>query len=899
MLELIGNHNGLALNNEESVEYSDTSEHKVLKILFDESYGESLGSCVDVWKQKRQSSTQLRKSIADEGTTTDNNTAEEADLGAESSLEAKSSGCERLLNELRKLLDNLEKTHSTDKTKWCLEGFSADNALLDGDFLDPETVKVLVLGAPVKPLKQQTVDAIIDFVEQGGGLLIAHDYQSLFQYEQHRYELHQAGDPLNSLLEAFGLRMKRLLSYPPEEISDFYPHYLSSTVNRLFVREPVYLEILEDLPKRVKNSPPRLVAQLPSTKQPFLTAVEAEYGRVVALADYALFRDDYISYGNNRQLVLNIFRWLSGSNHLDCFNAQIQPEIYQGQTTDFSIVLHNPQPERLEHIHCLLESDTGVEITDPQKKIRSISPYGRTELNWTVEPRRLGGQKLNLTIDFPEKSNNESLFFDTVAQFKCLPDAEIDLVIRNSRGEVTREIETGYPFEVQAVFRKTTSIQADSLGLQLEAPSSHLMVEPVESMGAHRWRLNALSDLDSSVTLVIEDTDQRVSLPIRVQASAKDRIASLEQDVMGPIVAELQYRMSQIHPGFDSEAMRQIPCHIYTPDDFTRLLKSPTESEQLLEALQVAREEGNENRPLILYLLKNIAPSFSPDHGCCIPYDPKLATHLSLQHAQFEDNLAQNFLSLEGKDRTWLEQSLAALILHEKYGHGFFFTQTALGRQLAILYKHGMTRNADLLQLKAPYPRMFYQEYKQAIQALWDSAVILNEGFAAWIELAVLPSCSGIISEAAYRRKDFLFNRDTGLSLLSRNSEYFKRFPPFRNSRYQEGCEYFQFIEGYFGKHCGARCAIQALIKATDIDLGISESNGQVQFALDADALTNLLMSDSDDSARADMRLRLIHKVLREFYDKIRAEQKQLESNRNVLRCEHPLNTLISKHLGW
>lgn len=899
MWELSRDHEEFELNSGESVANSGTSARKkVVKILFDESYGELLNSCVEDWKHKHQSSKRRqRKTIRD--IAADHNQAEEGCSAADDSLEDVSSGCTKLLDELRKLLDTSGKARGVDRIQWDLEGYSANDALLDSNLLDPETVKVLVLGAPVHPFNQQTVDAIIEFVEQGGGLLITHDYRSLFQYEQYRHEQHQASDPLNSLLEAFGLRMKRLLSYPPDEISDFYPHYLSSSVNKVFIREPVYLEILQGIPKQLKNSAPRVVAQLPWTKQPFLVATEVEYGRVVAVADYSLFTDDYISYGNNLQVSLNIFRWLLGQHQLDCFDAQIKSEVRQGNRANFSIVLHNPKAERLEHIHCLLESDTGVDIQAPHAVIRSIAPYGRTQLNWKVQSKGLGNQKLKLTIDFPEQPNYESLFFDTAAQFKCLPDDDIDLLIRSPKSDAAREIETGDQFEVQAVFRKTTSIEVNSLGLRLEASSPHLLIEPVKSTDIHQWRLHALKEGNTSITLVVEETEQQVSLPIRVKASAKDQIARLEQDLMGPIEAELQYRMAQLHPAFDSEAIRRIPCHIYTPDDFVRLLKSPPEAEHLLEALQVARNEQYENRPLVLYLLQNIAPTFSPVHGCCIPYDPKLATHLSQQHAQYEDNLAQNFLGLEGADQAWLQQSLAALILHEKYGHGFFFTQTTLGKQLSILYKHGMTRNADPLQLKSPYPRVLYQEYKQALQALWDSIVIVNEGFATWVELAVLPQCSGVIGEAAYRRKNFLFNQDNGLSLLARKSEYFQRFTHFCSSRYQEGCEYFQFVQGYFGKDYGTKCAVQALIKATDINMGIVESNRQVQLAFDSQALTHLLLYAPEDDARADMRLRLIHKVLRKSHYALRAEQKQLRFDGEAFSCEHSFDTIISQNLGW
>jgi len=192
-----------------------------------------------------------------------------------------------------------------------------------------------------------------------------------------------------------------------------------------------------------------------------------------------------------------------------------------------------------------------------------------------------------------------------------------------------------------------------------------------------------------------------------------------------------------------------------------------------------------------------------------------------------------------------------------------------------------------------------YEEYGPAIQALHDSSIIVNEGFAAWVELTVLPRLSGAVGQAAYRRRDFLFNRDDELARLAEHSPYFQRFRPFRASRYREGCEYLNLIQGYFGKDYGPKCAVQAVIKAADVHVGIAENGGQVQFGLGAEALTRTLLDAPDDDARADMRLRRIHSVLRKYLDRIRADQRRLQCHRVCLHPECPVDAIIGERLGW
>ncbi|MBW4506703.1 MAG: hypothetical protein KME64_09350 [Scytonematopsis contorta HA4267-MV1] len=272
----------------------------------------------------------------------------------------------------------------------------------------------MVLAAPTKPLSDTEIEAISNFVEEGNSLLIAQCYQSLEDKNT---------PTINLLLEKFGLRTKLLLTSPPSEIhaTQFKPHYISTEINRLFVKEPVYLETL--------NEVPRVVADFPRTGKAFLTAVETKKnrGRLVAIGDFVIFGDKKIESGDNKNLVLNIFKWLTKQNSLECFDTQFETRIWYGETSTFSISFSNPNSKRLENINCLLESDAGAVISEAEQRIRSLPANGQTQLQWNVEPQKLGSQTLRLTIDFPEKTNYSPLFFDVAAEFQCVPNAEMVL----------------------------------------------------------------------------------------------------------------------------------------------------------------------------------------------------------------------------------------------------------------------------------------------------------------------------------------------------------------------------------------------------------------------------------------------------------------------------------------
>lgn len=131
--------------------------------------------------------------------------------------------------------------------------------------------QLLILAAPKSALRLEEIKAIVSFVKQGKSLLIASDQESLVK---------KKGDNINVVLEALGLRFEELLNHPPEQVFNLLPHYISSEVSQLKIKEPVYIKTLPNSPYPVD-----IIATLPDTGKTLLAALEVpgndQSGRVV------------------------------------------------------------------------------------------------------------------------------------------------------------------------------------------------------------------------------------------------------------------------------------------------------------------------------------------------------------------------------------------------------------------------------------------------------------------------------------------------------------------------------------------------------------------------------------------------------------------------------------------
>lgn len=761
---------------------------------------------------------------------------------------------------------------------------SLDESTLDGQ-------NVLIIAAPTSVFSPSEIQAVTQFVHEGGGALIAINAEAIWRQKQR-------GDgtleSFNALTESLGLHFEQYFNVPPDVIRDFVPHYLTAGISTLTA-----WDLCAVAPVAQTHYP---LARLNNADDLFAVGLEIGKGRVVAIGDFIFLGDRDFDEANNQQFAHNILRWLAFRNPIDCFDVKVEREIPLGQSGTITVTLHNPQPQRLERIRCLLESDAGALISEPAVKIRSIPAGGQIWLQWSIEPQRLGRQGLSLTIDLPRSKKETPLFFDRFVEFHCSAHAALELQTVDVQGDNRDQFELNQPFVVEGRVRWKDGAKIVPLETDLQYPRSKLRLvhrENVEDLD--RWHLEGIAPGDYRLTYRIADTEDSATLSVRIRESLRDQIARIHQDVVEPLDAEALRLTSRIREEFASETMRSIPFRLLTPEEYVKALYPLEASRRLLSVLTSARREEMQNLPLLKELLVNLAPVYSPIVGCCVPFDPKLARGWADLHPLLEENILQNFAYMTDYEESWLRQNLAAYILHEKYGHGFFYEQTRLGQQLSILYRHGLLRKADAKYLPSPHPRKFYEDKhgRQAIEALSHSSIILNEGFAAWVELQILPQMSQEIRPAAYRRKVFLLEKDRGLDTIARKSEYFERFPNFQPSRYQEGYDWLTFIQGYFDDLWAPKCAVQVVIKAADIHLGITEVEGTIQFGMSAQDMEKALLDEECDDARCDMRLRRIHAVLREHQNLLREEQRQLQCHQECLHPECPVNAIIAEKLKW
>ncbi len=86
--------------------------------------------------------------------------------------------------------------------------------------------------------------------------------------------------------------------------------------------------------------------------------------------------------------------------------------------------------------------------------------------------------------------------------------------------------------------------------------------------------------------------------------------------------------------------------------------------------------------------------------------------------------------------------SLLSIIIHEKFGHGFFYQHTTLGKKLIELEYH---RKGIMLIMKEL--EKISNKYATGIQWLCISTLVPNEGFAVWLTLKTLENLVEKLSE--------------------------------------------------------------------------------------------------------------------------------------------------------
>jgi len=162
--------------------------------------------------------------------------------------------------------------------------------------------------------------------------------------------------------------------------------------------------------------------------------------------------------------------------------------------------------------------------------------------------------------------------------------------------------------------------------------------------------------------------------------------------------------------------------------------------------------------------------------------------------------------------------SLLSIIIHERFGHGFFYQHTKLGKKLLELEYH--RKGIGLLTKEL---EKISDKYAIGVQWLYVSTLIVNEGFAVWLVLRTLERLFDKISDSDQKFSkqisheiEYIKKMAFSSKNLDMKHEYFdQKYNQLTINPYKMGYDLFsQIEEGY-----GEKCVSKALVIATDIPL--------------------------------------------------------------------------------
>jgi hypothetical protein len=721
-----------------------------------------------------------------------------------------------------------------------------------------QDAQILVLGAPKGGLEEKEIRAIEQFIQSGGGILLIANAETMFG----------PLPGLNKIAAIAGLQFQKYHNYQPTFVQVFWPHSITANVRRIKVGDIAALD---------SNEGARPLACTRATKQLVMACADVERGRVVAIGDLGWLEDKQLADENNKELAANTFRWLAGRNVIDIMQLDIPETVKWEQTARVDLHLRNGDAKARPQVKCVLESDADA-LIELAHKDRSIPPNETTLFHWTVRPQILGEQKLRLSVYV---DGHEPLFFDRLQPaMRCLAPGYFTLEIKDAEGKLKTVFCTGDHFTVEGVFHWETELEQPSHQLALELDDGLVKRGFEQGYGVNRWSVQATAPGTHKLALKLKETCQSLPALVTVRSSATDRLAEIKAAYVYPLEAEIAERLRQVDESLSHPQVLGQPFEILPPEEFVRQVYKPETASWLLGVLASARREQWHNPELLDLVLTHIAPTYLPNRGSFIPYDPGLASRLTELHHNYKRYLEYNLLCSEESEPVSVRQNVAAFLLHEKFGHGFFYTQTRLGQQLALLRFH-------------EYP----QEYRDVVQLIKDSAIIVNEGFAAWLELTFLGKLDRDVRQAVYPRQVLLLKEATGLyKPKRRGDDFFEVFRPPFGTRYRGGFEYLDFI----GQKFNLRCTVRVFLVATSIDYGIAEdAQGNLEFKRDPIELKQLLLDPTRPEWRSQSRLHDMFKLLKNHAGDLEKLVHKQYCPGDCRQRGCPLESFIAEKLKW
>jgi len=150
-------------------------------------------------------------------------------------------------------------------------------------------------------LAPEEIDAIVSFVEKGGGLLV------VTEYEHDKY-----GDNLNELLARFGLEIENTTVFDRDSCVANNPAWFFADVktgDRALMHQVEQVCFYQAGSCRVTGS--ASIALRASTQAGLVGITQYGKGRVALVTDSLLFGDEYVGEFSHRQLWLNLLYWVA------------------------------------------------------------------------------------------------------------------------------------------------------------------------------------------------------------------------------------------------------------------------------------------------------------------------------------------------------------------------------------------------------------------------------------------------------------------------------------------------------------------------------------------------------------------------------------------------------------
>ena len=728
-----------------------------------------------------------------------------------------------------------------------------DDDLLSIDAL--QDISVLVIGVPEYKKDSVDVDAVKDFVAKGGALLLVTDAATMLN----------PPESLQALTAIADVKFQEYLNYRPTYLQTFHPHAITGNINRIRIGSIASLTL---------ENGANPLAYTKATQEPVMASFQASGGKIVAVGDVGWLQNKYFDQIDNRLLAKNLFQWLSNENPIEIISLIVPETVKLGQSATVILQFRNNYKNKRPSLKWILDSDEGAIINQPTREKHAIPPGKIVTIQWQVRPQKLGEQDLRLVLEL----GTESICFDHLPLMNCLAPGYFTLQMKDLDGNPKTTVKMGESFSVEGKFHWTSTPPSPEQKYVLTLSNGLIQDSYEPGQGIDRWHLTATKPGEHQITLSFADGEQSLSVLVKVKESRQYQLEEIYAAHVLPLDAEIAERLRQVDPILSTPQVREQPFNIVSTDQFIEELYDGEAEVRISGMLASARREQWSNPNLLDIILEYFVPTFIPNKGAYIPYDPDLASHLANLHINQRRYLEYNLLRSNESGTIQLKQNIAAYLLHEKYGHGFFYTQTRLGQQLAILERHSES-----------------EELQALIELIKDSAIIVNEGFATWMELTFLAKLDREIRPSVTARRILLLEEGSGLFSREINSDYFKKFLPRFDSRYREGFEYLDYI----GRTFNLGCAVLIFLLATNIELGIKENNDGDLEPFDKDKIRNKLLDPENPDGCSQFRLQAMAELLLANETAVKNLIHAHHCSHNCLHDGCPLVSLITNQFNW